>query len=57
MKTIPVKVWPPKSCQACSSSDVYYKLDESHEGTAEWCWCNACKADQVYWFQNVEEPE
>lgn len=48
-------VWPPKQCQACLSTNIYYKLDESHEGESEWCWCKDCKANQIYWFENVEE--
>ena len=55
-KTVPVKVWPPKWCQACSSPNVVHVFHEEHEGTTDWAYCGACKAEQVYWFQNVDEP-
>jgi hypothetical protein len=55
-KTIRIKTWPPRLCQACGSNHIYHKLDVSHEGEAEWCWCEDCKAEQIYWFQSCEEP-
>jgi hypothetical protein len=53
-----IKVWPPKQCQCCLSTEIEHVFREEHEGTTDWAYCRICNANQVYWFENVNEaPE
>lgn len=56
-KSVAVKVWPPLNCQACLAPAVEHVYHEEHEGTTDWAYCRECKAEQIVWFQNADEPE
>jgi hypothetical protein len=54
--TVAIKKWPPTNCQACLSTNIEHVYDEGNEGTTDWAFCRDCKAEQIFWFQNVDGP-
>jgi hypothetical protein len=55
MNSVGIKIWPPKQCQACLSTDIEHVYHEEHEGATDWAYCRTCNAYQEYWFENVDE--